>query len=464
MITLQGLPSMLNRKNFAQLTPIYSMQNPNEPITLYEGSMEIIDARQPAKGVGILKLTWLPFPEIKFEMDITSSSFHPFLMEGLARELSEPNFYYKLELPDFEVHNINVYITRIEPSKAIGWLQKPQAIIKDLGVDLQYVLFHLVNFSSSRIHKILNRNERENSVDIILKSQNWQITIEPLNNLKQLVKELDYFGGYSITHVAKIERCDGKKFSSKEVHQLLEAVFYFLSFARGLWSPPILPVGFDSDGNQAWQEWRLLNVDSWKQVVRAGSSSEHALRFYATFSGFMDKWFHRKSYWRDSLRIAIDWYIQANSTGLNIEASIILVHAGLELLNSICISSEEKSKINKNIRKRINNKDKPSEFQACLQFLIHEKIGVEWEVPIELNKLNDLRENGSTLLTQLRNGLVHRKPNDKNKEKQLSKFSFEARYEVLELSLWYMEVVILYFLGYQENDIKKIVQFIPSLL
>jgi len=418
-------------------------QHPNQPILLYEGSMELLYNQQSIQGTGVLNFTWLPSPRITFEMDISSPEFDFNRMEWLHLRSIIDQDYGELALSDLGL-NTKVGTVVWRTSKAVGWLQSPITIINGSANKLQYLNFYLVNFCDSK-----NRQ-------IILESQDWKITIEPLQNLSQLIREVKDSGGYTITHIAKLERCDSKTFSPAQANELLEALFYFLSFARGLWIAPILPKGFDIDGNQAWQEWRLWKVDFWKNVTRSGSSSQFAQRFYNTFSGFLDRWLNCS--WRESLRIAIDWYVESNSTGVNIEGSIILAQAGLELLCSVVLEEQRKKALKQEFAKR-----RPIFSRKLEELLLQSEVSLE--VPLDLIGLRKLSEskkanisNGAKVLAKLRNNLTH--PEEDNRQELFTLFkSTQVRVEALILSLWYIEVVLLRCFGYHEDNINDFVHF-----
>lgn len=75
--------------------------------------------------------------------------------------------------------------------------------------------------------------------------------------------------------------------------------------------------------------------------------------------------------------------------------------------------------------------------------------------PIEM-PLNDLIQlaqdsnwvDGPHALTEIRNGITHPK---KKKREKVYQASFEAKYEVANLGLWYLELVLLAMFNYQGN-------------
>jgi hypothetical protein len=463
---------MVNPKFFAQNTPIYSMQSPNQPITLYQGSMEILYKQQEkaVQGTGVLNLTWLPSPRMTFEMEVTSEDFAvtkiqftemgrfiPFAKKEITPEGTSQlkieiiENYSEIKLLDTGL-NLKTDHIKWNNQKAIGVVSSFEHISDKADESLIFVFFNLVNFYDP------------NNKDIILKSSEWQITIQPIKDFSNLVKDLEAFGGYAITHAAKLERIDGKQFSPTEATELLEALLYFLSFVRGIWSGVILPIGINKEGSQVWRGQILTKTDSWREAVRSGSSSEYAQRFYENFPGFINKW--KLEGYKEALRIAIDWYIQGNNRGVNVEGSIILAQSGLELLCSIMLDEwTQKELLKKYGKKKIEDVSFPAKIEELLA-----QLKVSMDVPVELGT-GALRETVETLesrdkkkwtapstLANLRNKLTH--PDHKNRKGLFDTFKgTQLRGEALNLSLWYIEILLLNFFGYREDDLREFVIF-----
>lgn len=465
---------MVNPKFFAQNVPIYSMQSPNQPITLYQGSMEILYKQQEraVQGTGVLNLTWLPSPRMTFEMEVTSEDFAvtkiqftemgrfiPFAKKEITPEGTSQSKieiienYSELKLLDTGL-NFKTGHIRWNNQNAIGVVSSSENINDNADDSLSFVFFNLVNFYNP------------NNKDIILKSSEWQITIQPINEFSNIVKNLEAFGGYAITHAAKLERVDGKQFLPTEAIEILEALFYFLSFARGIWSGVILPIGINNEGSKVWQGQILTKTDSWREAVRSGSSSKYAQRFYEVFPGFINKW--KLEDYKEALRIAIDWYIQGNNKGVNVEGSIILAQSGLELLCSIMLDECTKEELlNKCGKKKIEDVS----FFAKIEKLLAQ-LEVYLDVPVELGtgslrgaveqlelKCKDKDKwTAPRALATLRNKLTH--SNDKNRKELVDTFKgTQLRGEALYLSLWYIEILLLKLFGYERDDLKEFVIF-----
>ena len=87
-----------------------------------------------------------------------------------------------------------------------------------------------------------------------LRHGKFDILIQSLPQTSDIIDKLDEQGGYAITHVGRITRLDGKSFKADKTNEILENLFYFLSFARGFWAPPIFPIGLDSQKNKSWEK------------------------------------------------------------------------------------------------------------------------------------------------------------------------------------------------------------------
>jgi len=71
---------------------------------------------------------------------------------------------------------------------------------------------------------------------------------------------------YVFTHVMEIRRTDHGDFDTDDVERLLECLRVTFSFAVGRWVAPVLPVGYDSTGSVAWEEWTSPICDPAKTI------------------------------------------------------------------------------------------------------------------------------------------------------------------------------------------------------
>jgi hypothetical protein len=315
----------------------------------------------------------------------------------------------------------------------------------DKGDPLKFVKFHLVNFEEIVDQLVQDDDGTFRMARSTVKFDGWTLTIETVRDYSVLEKSLKAKRGYAITHIGRLERSDGVAFATKEVSPVLHALFWFFSFARGLESPPMLPVGFNSNGVVTWREWIGFRATAWR-----GTQGWLNGRQYTTSSleesliGFWKKWQDLK--WNDPsnnntpLILAIHWFLSANTDSGGVEGSIILAQTGLELVAWVRLV-EDIALYGRNPFDALSAKDK---FEALLNH-----VGLDTGIPPKLTHLSTLAvtknwNNGPEAIAGYRNTLVHPKRRAANKD-----VVFAESYDILELALWYLELTLLYLFGYE---------------
>jgi len=229
-----------------------------------------------------------------------------------------------------------------------------------------------------------------------------------------------------------------------------------LCFSSGSYVPLILQVGYDSAGNKVWEYWNASIGTFWRTAFSwfpINQSQESA----KVFPGFLDWW----ETWDDSEKVALDWYLRANTTSL-VEEQIILVQVALELLAWVILVEREKTlseagfdKLppSDKIRLLLSQKGIPKDIPPTLPLEQDENTFAAEISPrkIDLDYLIQLAkryqwQDGPHALTEMRNGIIHPK---KQKRTQIYQATSEAKGEVAELGLWYLELVLLAIFNYQ---------------
>jgi hypothetical protein len=263
------------------------------------------------QGDGRLDFEWLPSPGIRFKIDQASpppiTSLKQLLGKGTLSlldadtEVSIDAVASGLSIP-----------TDLFELKVVGYPEK--AIVLGADQNLSYVLCHFVNLPNFLGEAVSYRSGEaytESRSRVVLEADGWRIIIDAVEEISKLITDLKALGGYAITHVAKLERSDGGTVSSEDVKEWIDALAFFLSFARGFHSPPILSVGFDEEGNKVWEEWYSKRRSTpWKGVISwfPESRPQGLVRI---FPNFMDKW--NDQTWNEGLRQAITWYVDATA-------------------------------------------------------------------------------------------------------------------------------------------------------
>ncbi len=167
---------------------------------------------------------------------------------------------------------------------------------------------------------------------VVLNEKDWIVEIQELPRTKELVEELRKEGGYGITHVGRLTRRK-HSFSISEAEKILRELHVFLSFARGLSTPLVLPVGLDAGGHRAYENWGLGLGTPWEP---RGSwfDLHHGECLAGLYPGFMA--LLRDGDLGKAASSAIYWYLRSNRAGegAGVDSGIILAQAALERLTS----------------------------------------------------------------------------------------------------------------------------------
>lgn len=441
------------------LKPVYETHEPNQKILLYQGDLEIkqsINPQQPVQGHGNIYYVWLPFPSIQFEF--WSKHFIDYNCPDNDLIFSNGNCRVKISI-DKTIDNDSNY----KDNYILGTTQ--EAIIRGKEQNLSYILFHVINFTNNlgiptryeSDQGISNQSNRIN-FNFNYKEEKWKINLDKIKE-KSFFEKFKNNGGFGITHVGKIEKDSKQCFKGEEVNNLLNVFQHFLCFSSGSYVPLTLQVGYDAGGNKVWEYWNASRGTSWQTVSSwfpVCESQESA----KVFPGFLDWW----ETWDDSEKVALNWYLQANTTSL-VEEQIILVQVALELLAWVILVEREKTlsetgfdklPASDKIRLLLSQVRIPKDIPPTLPLEQDEdtfarkffprKISLDHLVQlVKQNKQNQWQD-GPHALTEMRNGIIHPK---KQKRTKIHQATLNAKLEVAELGLWYLELVLLAIFNYQ---------------
>jgi len=384
---LPGSDEAFRAKDNAPLLPTpYDLRGRDEPIRLatIRGQLEQ-NGGQVAAGDVDLSLIWLPSPNVRFEMST----------DAWAIDLEPASLV--LDLP--EAVTVPVSVGRIE----LGAASEVAGNLIDRGAfgdanDVTVISFLLPNWPAMRGDWIDKPGAGGWLGRVVLDAPPWRVTLEARRDHRQLVDELRAFGGYAITHVGRLERIDGARFSVADGRDVLEALNLFLSFARGFWTPPFLPVGYD-DGAIVWREWIGRTSSPWRATF-AWFSTWHPQALADAWVLFKGRWDDADS--RDSLKLGIWWYIEANGT-TTAETSLLLCQVALELFSWV-ILVQELAQLTKKQHRGAHAEDNIRDLLQWTQ--------IPLAIPPEHAALAHLAKaegwgDGPTALVRLRNKLTH---------------------------------------------------------
>jgi hypothetical protein len=427
----------------ARLTPIYTTVGPDEPVRLHQGRLGIRQGNYSGEGDGALDLVWTSRPNLRFDIpSLTPIGF----VQPANCTLTIPSL--NTEAP---AHISDARHTQREEGQSAGACgQLDGNVVIGSESPAHYVIFHVVNFWGYLNPRPENAPPEYDVGRVVFEGGGWRVTLESVSNLRELHTCLRHDSGCGITHVGRAEKLDGSTFSQEDAHQLFNALYSFLSFARGMWSPPILYVGMDGGGTPVWENWTVRQASPWRDVLTWFPEHQpHCLA--GTFPGFMRLWLDPDR--RDILEVAIHWYIEANLGSGAIEGAVILCQNGLERLAYYIMVHEQRI-----LREQDFRSGGLPAAERLRRFFTQFGLPIAIGPPrLRVNNLPDLaaaqgwRDAPEALVT-LRNSIVH--PDQRNMQR-LHNYPIPARIEAWTLCLWYLELVLLKWLGYSGNYVNR---------
>ena len=299
---------------------------------------------------------------------------------------------------------VNVQISNGHKTNGILILAKSPSTIFDKKKHLQTIQFTILNFPF-----LFNK--------IRLEAEGWLVELTPMPNLKNSLEILKRDGGYTITHAGFVKKLDNSLFSVDDCKQLLRGLEWFLSFVRGTNCALTLVRGCDQCGEMSWEQWGLGAVDPWLYEDSWLPSVISNDILSKIFPGFWDQL--KSNTWTNIAR-CLDWYSSSNTSNAS-HVRIVLNQASLEVLCSmICGSS--------------------GRFAFKLRRTL-KKLNINTKIPSNCRELEKIRKNmefedSPHTLAEIRNDLVH-------SESKLGTVSSVAYWEALNLSRWYIEMILL---------------------
>lgn len=419
------------------IAPVYGIQKGNRIINLGVHRAGVsVDSETDDVDVHVYIKTE-PFLELEFEFDTRIS-------ESLLFEVFVGQKVITVTIPDTRIDgpmNLVSMQSGLEGTRVTLSPAKHSIEVGSLGHAVE-VRFHLMNFADfmSQSAVIINTKgggfiRRE---AITLEHDGYEISIMETRDTKETLKSLKRWGGRSITHVGRIRKQDGSVLVPNETTELLFMLSQFLSFAIGSWTSPILPVAYNTKRVRIWESWGIRKIDSWKRH-QSWLDDRHAEVLTSVFEGFARLW--NDATWSETLKASVYWYVFSNMRVANVDGSIILAQAALERITWIYLTEHAK-KYSKRKAKDLSAAQKVAEvLNDC-------KIPVA--LPTNYTRLVSYAAafacaDGPQTIASIRNNLVH----PVNKAKGSAVLMDGLFYhEALCLYMWYIELILLYLMGY----------------
>lgn len=419
------------------LRPAYDFSPAPEPVCLLQGSAELEWRDNRCSGTADVLLQFLPSPRVILHAKIQGAP-------GAAlRFCFDESGDRSLSFNGQKVEGFRVKCKAHDDILELNWMPRfePVALSDMHSKTSVAAIFHLFNFPDFRGGQH-QKAAPAGCALLVLESEEWRISLQELPDgaTREAWDRIKAEGGCFLTHVVKLERKDDKPFSGEDASEQCHLLNNFLSFIKGGKCPPVCGVGLDAAGAKTWEVFTSPHAVkppySWFNPFKASQAE-------LLFPLFAKRW-QQSEEWKDCLRSAIYWYVQANTSGGSpgIDAAIILAQSALERLAYHYLVMD---------RQMISGKGFDDLRASDRLRMLFSVCGIPNEITDTtpgIRHANDAFKNDSKwmdaphAITDIRNSLVH----------PVSKKKVRGCYvDVWKLSLWYLELSVLALCGYDDT-------------
>ena len=216
---------------------------------------------------------------------------------------------------------------------------------------------------------------------------------------------------WQISHICELSFQKGKALNYSKVIHYIYAFTHFISFVVGRYHAPIFIQG-DTPNTQSFQ-YHYNGYDCSRVGVLSWRPSHHDKDIIEIWPKFESIWNGLDRDKADILSTALHWYLEANMGSGKMEGAFIMAMTGIQMMWNVILDKKER-KGNKQLQ--------------CL-----------------LNKMNYTPSFEPKKLIDTRNYLVHY---DEENRKRYNELSWEQKFLLLDNALNILELVILFWLGY----------------
>lgn len=417
------------------------MNKPNESINIYKGNYLIKNDSSEITIKGTIKYDWYPNSGTHFYGELTDnkdeftklslSARIRVLIDGL--EFGEGFITRKSYGDTHDIINIEGIISG-------------QSVLGDKSIHVNKLKFTIPNFRHFHgrgVKRIVDKNISSLSNRMIFEDDNYIITIDKNFDFEERKNLLDINGGYFILYAGELKNKKGA-ISIPAAQDICECLNIFLTFLNGRRISVLFIQGI-YENDVIWSDYSSYFVDNYKPVF-SWPSYANVDCIEKLWNKFIILWKDKEN--RNFIKSLVHWYVEANSQSGAIEGSIIMAQTGLELIYNWWII-ENKKLIMGNDSANISASNKVR--------LILSQLKIDPSVFPSLTNLTEYCNkesiiDGPEVIVQIRNAIVH---SQVEKRKKLSEIPDLAKYEALQLSIWYIEMSLLRILDFDDKYLNR---------
>lgn len=402
-----------------------AMNLPNEPIPIYSGEFILKGQNKEFKLTGEIFFKWFPDMKVKLTGSFLDD-LHP-NMDLLEK--------YDLVVKDkvhgtLEITGINDAGTCTAEARRFVWGEKAIPV-----KEVSFAMLNMRDFLGNAVKDVTATGVYVQNARLTFDDKLFRIEIDKLSNYKELNGELNDKGGYLITYA-------GKLFKKKDAISLTELqdwhnrFHHFLYFLNGRRIAPMFYTAHH-DGELIWTDYSAYTIDIHKYVL-CWSDTIFLNDLPQLWKSYNKLW-KKDEADQDFLTTAIHWYVEANNNAGMVEGSIILIQTALELIYNWFLVERQKM---------IVGGDAEGLSAANKIRLLIYQFKISADIPAAFKELAAVPnvQDGPEAFVKIRNALVH---GQENKRAELRNITLKAKYQALQLGIWYVELALLYIMGYK---------------
>lgn len=427
-------------KNVPEINPLsVEMTQANASIKIYDGVFILKNGTKEIKVDGNITFDWFPNSGAHFygkPVQDTQEFYQ--ITNGLNS--------FTIIIDGFEFGKgfiTNTNFGNFKNDCFIKGTSSQEAVLGDKSISVNKILFSIPNlreFYGFPVKSITEKNFSTSRSRLILEDDNYIITIDKCQDYKNRKNSLDEKGGYIILYAGELSPKKGS-LSHSDTKEIFHCLDTFLSFLNGRRTSALFIKGIHDDG-VVWCDYTDYFTDPHKSVY--SWPQRHSV------IGLNELWQNFKLIWQDKddknfLTSLIHWYVEANGHAGFSEGSIILAQTALELIYNWWVIEK---------KGMILGKDTESISASNKIRLLLSQLNINNNIPDGFTKLQDFLDSTDNItdapevFVYIRNAIVH---SQEEKRKKLSQIHFKAKYEALQLSIWYIEMSLLRILNYENK-------------
>ena len=423
----------MKQENNTAVSPIVKIEKPNDKFIIYEGDFELKNSKsETINGNGNIYFKWFPHIGPKFTGEILNGK-------------NSVSFFEEDELQFIVNNNVvaNCYISNqtIGSNHIISGGFYDNILLGDKSLTSQKFKFSVLNlddFLGENIELKTDKTRKYSRGRILLKNKKFEIFIDKDFDYKEKSNLLKEEGGFHILYNGEINfHKDSPNFN--QINEIIEILGNFLSFVSGKKNIPLFLSAIHEDeilyqDFTGYHNYPYEFRPSWSNLYKTNYLSDLFQNFYDVWKSNPDNKFFLSS--------IIHWYTEINCNSGYSEGSLILAQTALELLYNWLVIEN---------KKLIIGKDSENISAANKIRLLISQLSIPYEVPTKFKMLEKYRiesklPDGIEAIVQIRNAIVH---SQEEKRKKLSEIDNMAIYQAVQLSLWYIELSLLYILKFE---------------